>query len=96
MSKRTTIFSDGSGRSGDWLEPVCGMTWGHPGVRGTWTTPAAVESIAALSKLNPNWVTIAYAAVQKTAQSTEIPFEDPPSLTTTRCAKPCAAPKTRG
>ena len=64
-----------------WDEPVCGMTWGHSGVRGTWTTPAAEHSMAALSGLNLNWVTLAYAAVQETAQSTTISFRDPPALT---------------
>lgn len=64
-----------------WDAPVCGMTWGFTGVRGTWTTPAAEQSMAAMSQLNVNWVTLAYAAVQETAQSTAIPFRDSPSLT---------------
>lgn len=68
-------------RADGWAEPVCGMTWGHSGVRGTWTTPAAERSMAALSDLNLNWVTLAYAAVQETAQSTTVPFREAPSLT---------------
>ncbi|MEO6996498.1 MAG: 1,4-beta-xylanase, partial [Terracoccus sp.] len=68
-------------RADGWDAPVCGMTWGHPGVRGTWTTPAAERSMAALSDLNLNWVTLAYAAVQETAQSTTVPFREAPSLT---------------
>lgn len=64
-----------------WDEPVCGMTWGFTGVRGTWTTPAAVASMEAMSELNINWVTLAYAAVQATAQSIEVPFTEAPSLT---------------
>ncbi|MEO7060018.1 MAG: 1,4-beta-xylanase [Lapillicoccus sp.] len=70
----TSLHADALG------EPVCGMTWGHSGVRGTWTTPAAERSMAAMSDLNLNWVTLAYAAVQATAQSTTIPFREAPSL----------------
>ena len=29
--------------------PVCGMTWGWTGVRGTWTTPAAAASLDAMA-----------------------------------------------
>jgi len=60
-----------------WDSPVCGITWGFTGVRGTWSTTAAEESMAALTELQPNWVTLAYSAWQ----STVIAFTDPPTLT---------------
>ena len=64
-----------------WEAPVCGITWGWPGVRGTWLDPAAERSMAAMTGLHPNWVTIAYAAEQATAQSTTIPLADPVAVT---------------
>ncbi|MBC7549385.1 MAG: 1,4-beta-xylanase [Cellulomonas sp.] len=64
-----------------WAEPVCGMTWGWTGVRGSWLTPAAAHSMTELTALHPNWVTLAYAAVQETAQSTQIPYRDEPTVT---------------
>jgi hypothetical protein len=54
---------------------VAGMTWGWVGTPGTWGTPAAEASLAALAESGCTWVALAYAAVQETAQSTDIPFE---------------------
>ena len=62
-------------------EPVCGMTWGWTGVRGTWATPAAAESMRLMTGLGVNWTALAYAALQGTAQSEEIPFGDAPTVT---------------
>ncbi len=62
--------------------PVCGMTWGWTGVRGTWTTPSARESMAAMvDELGVNWVTLAYGALQATAQSTTIDYLAEPTVT---------------
>jgi hypothetical protein len=57
------------------------MTWGWTGVRGTWATPAAEASLDALTDLGGNWVTIAFAALQATAQSTTIDFRSDPVVT---------------
>lgn len=62
-------------------EQFCGMTWGWTGVRGTWSTPAASESMAKLPGLNVNWVGISFGALQATAQSIDIVFEDEPTVT---------------
>lgn len=47
-------LSRSSVRSDGWDAPVCEMAWGHPGVRGTWTTPAAERSMAAMAALHLN------------------------------------------
>jgi hypothetical protein len=66
----------------DPLEPfVAGMTWGWTGVRGTWATPAAADSMRAMAEHDVNWTALAYAAVQDTAQSTEVPFRQAPTVT---------------
>jgi len=57
------------------------MTWGWTGVRGSWATPAAAESMRLMTDLGVNWTALAYAAVQATAQSEEIPFADAPTVT---------------
>ncbi|WP_404431567.1 1,4-beta-xylanase [Microbacterium lacus] len=62
-------------------EPVCGMTWGWVGTRGTWATPAASASMAAMRENGVTWTAVAYAAVQATAVSTEIPFDQEPTVT---------------
>lgn len=67
-----------SPRSG-WSEAVCGMTWGWPGPRGSWSE--GEKSMATLATLGVNWVTLAFAVEQSTAQSTEIPFEGPEAMT---------------
>ena len=64
-----------------WDAPVCGMTWGWTGERGHWLRPEATHSMVEMTKLNTNWVTLAYAAIQESAQSTRIPFRDEPTLT---------------
>ena len=61
--------------------PVCGMTWGWTGVRGTWTTPAAAASLDAMADHGVTWTALAYAAEQATAFSTDIPFRDEPTVT---------------
>lgn len=63
------------------IEQFCGMTWGWTGVRGTWATSAAADSMGKLGELNVNWVGISFGALQATAQSTEIPFEAEPTVT---------------
>lgn len=54
---------------------IAGMTWGWVGTPGSWSTPAADASLTALAESGCTWVALAYAAVQETAQSSEIPFE---------------------
>ncbi|WP_223878454.1 glycoside hydrolase family 113 [Microbacterium radiodurans] len=53
---------------------VCGMTWGWTGVRGTWRTAAGAASLDAMAEHAVTWTALAYAAVQETAFSTEVPF----------------------
>lgn len=66
----------------DALAPyVAGMTWGWTGVRGTWAAPAAADSMRRMAEHGVNWTAIAYAAEQATAQSTEVPFRDAPTVT---------------
>jgi hypothetical protein len=61
---------------------VAGMTWGWVGVRGTWNTPAAAESLQVMATTTgANWVAITLAALQDTAQSTEIHWRDAPTVT---------------
>ena len=61
-------------------EQFCGMTWGWTGVRGTWATPEAEDSLSKLVELNVNWVGIAFGALQATAQSTDIRFGEEPTV----------------
>ncbi len=61
--------------------PFWAMTWGWMGVRGTWSTPAAIDSMTQMLEIKPNWVVLAYAAMQDTAQSTEIHWRDAPTVT---------------
>lgn len=60
---------------------VHGITWGWVGIRGTWMTDAAVESMTKLKETGANWITIAFQALQDTAQSTIINFWDEPVVT---------------
>lgn len=61
---------------------VAGMTWGWTGVRGTWTRPEADRSLALMAdRLAVTWVAITFAALQRTAQSTEIHWQDEPTVT---------------
>ncbi|MDL9978707.1 glycoside hydrolase family 113 [Microbacterium sp. ASV49] len=62
-------------------EPVCGMTWGWVGTRGTWATPVAEASLDRMAEHAVTWTAIAYAAEQATPFSTEIPFDQPPTVT---------------
>lgn len=63
-----------------WPETVCGMTWGWTGIRGTWGGPRAQFSMSEMTKLNVNWVALSLSALQATAQSTEIPFREAPTV----------------
>ncbi|MEO3944331.1 1,4-beta-xylanase [Gorillibacterium sp. CAU 1737] len=59
-----------------------GMTWGWTGTRGTWATEEAMHSMEIMAdKLALNWVTIAFAALQDHPQSTQIDFENAPTVT---------------
>ena len=60
---------------------VAGMTWGWAGVRGTWATPAASDSLRAMADHGVNWTAIAYSGLQETAQSTEVRFREVPTVT---------------
>ncbi len=60
---------------------VAGMTWGWTGVRGTWATAAASRSMAAMVDHGVNWTALAYAVEQATAQSTEMPWDQAPTVT---------------
>lgn len=62
-------------------EPVCGMTWGWVGTRGTWATAAAAASMRLMADHAVTWTALAYSAEQATAFSTDIPFEDAPTVT---------------
>lgn len=62
-------------------QPVCGMTWGWVGTRGTWTTPQAAQSMAHMAAHSVTWTALAYAAEQATPFATEIPFESAPTVT---------------
>ena len=62
-------------------EPVCGMTWGWVGTRGTWDTAEAAASMSAMADHAVTWTALAYAAVQATPFSTDIPFRDEPTVT---------------
>lgn len=65
------------------LEPyIAGMTWGFMGVRGTWGNEIAAYSMETMAKATgSNWTAIAFAALQATAFSTEIPFREAPTVT---------------
>lgn len=75
------MMTTAASRVEGWDAPACGMTWGWTGERGTWDTASARESMTSMTELNVNWVTLAFAALQATAQSTEIPYTDPPTVT---------------
>jgi len=61
-------------------DPVCGMTWGWVGTRGTWATPEAADSMRLMAEHGVTWTALAYAAEQATAFSTDIPFDDGPQV----------------
>lgn len=58
-------------------DPICGMTWGWVGTRGTWATPEGAQSMARMAEHDVTWTAIAYATEQATAFSTEVPLEGP-------------------
>lgn len=60
--------------------PFHAITWGWAGVRGSWSTPEAERSLEEMTRLGPTWVVLAYAALQDTAQSTEIRWREAPAL----------------
>jgi len=57
------------------------MTWGWTGVRGTWADAAADRSMREMADHGVTWATLAYSALQATPFSTEIGFEDEPTVT---------------
>lgn len=61
--------------------PVCGMTWGWVGRRGSWATPTAAASMARMTEHGVNWTAIAYAALQDTPFSTDIRYTEAPTVT---------------
>ena len=61
-------------------DPVCGMTWGWVGSRGTWSTPEAADSMSRMAEHGVTWTALAYAAEQATAFSTEILFDGGPAV----------------
>ncbi len=75
---------------------VGGITWGWTGIRGTWDTPEAEQSLDAVSTIAADWVTIAFAALQPTAQSTEVLFRDEPTVTDDEVRWAIRAAKQRG
>ncbi|HWJ85220.1 MAG TPA: 1,4-beta-xylanase [Cellulomonas sp.] len=79
-----------------WDAPVCGMTWGWTGVRGTWLTPEAEHSMDEMAALGVNWVTLAFGALQATAQSTTIAFRDEPTVTDDEIRGAVAMARARG
>lgn len=60
---------------------VAGMTWGWTGVRGTWATEEAAGSLSLMADHGVTWTALAYAALQETAQSTEVRFAEEPTVT---------------
>lgn len=57
------------------------MTWGWTGIRGTWGGQEAEASMQKMRDTGVNWVAIALGALQETAQSTTIPYQDEPTVT---------------
>ncbi len=60
---------------------VAGMTWGWTGVRGTWDTPEAAQSMREMVAHGVTWTALAYAAVQDTPFSTQIRYREAPTVT---------------
>ncbi|MFC5653562.1 1,4-beta-xylanase [Paenibacillus solisilvae] len=61
---------------------IAGMTWGWTGVRGTWNTPEADQSMELMKeKLHVNWTAISFGALQDHPQATEIRYYDEPTVT---------------
>jgi hypothetical protein len=72
------------------------MTWGWTGIRGEWATPAAEESLDALAELSVGWNCVTFAALQDTPSSTEIHWQDAPTVTDEEVRWAIRAAKTRG
>ncbi|MNB87854.1 hypothetical protein D3C75_348590 [compost metagenome] len=63
-------------------EYIGGVTWGFMGKRGTWATEAAGTSMELMKSVTgANWTAIAFSAFQATAQSTNIPYQEAPTVT---------------
>lgn len=76
---------------------VAGMTWGWTGVRGTWADAEAERSMDLMvERLGVTWTAITFAALQDTAQSTEIHFRDEPTVTDDEVRWAVRAAKARG
>lgn len=60
---------------------VCGMTWGWTGIRGTWATNEAEQSMQRMNDVKTNWVTIAFSALQDDPQALKIKYKDEPTVT---------------
>lgn len=56
-------------------DPICGMTWGWVGTRGSWSTPEAADSMRRMADHGVTWTALAYAAEQQHVYSTEIPLD---------------------
>lgn len=63
------------------MEFIKGMTWGWVGVRGTWQTERASQSIHAMSRISANWTAVAFSGYQDHPQATEIKFDQAPTVT---------------
>ena len=78
-------------------EYVAGMTWGWTGVRGTWGTPQAELSMDPMVEASAvTWTAITFAALQDTAQSTEIHLQDDPTVTDDEVRAAIARAKSSG
>lgn len=62
-------------------DPICGMTWGWVGTRGEWQGAEAADSMRLMSEHGVTWTALAYSALQATPFSTEIPFDQAPTVT---------------
>jgi hypothetical protein len=60
------------------VDRVNGMTWGWTGVRRSWGTPAAAESMAAMLDVGVTWTAVTFAAYQEHTYTTDVHFENDP------------------
>ncbi|WP_150274574.1 glycoside hydrolase family 113 [Paenibacillus tepidiphilus] len=61
---------------------VGGVTWGYPGIRGTWATPDAERSMELMqTTTGANWTAIAFCALQAHPQATDIVYKEHPTVT---------------
>lgn len=64
------------------MQYIKGMTWGWVGRRGTWKTERGKQSMRLMVEtLNVDWTAITFGALQETAQSTEIEYNQEPVVT---------------